>query len=145
MNAAAVQSAIFVPVLVVVALTIIAFLRMAFTRYLAAKAGVPAAFYRTYQGTPGEPEFAVVAARHYGNLFEGPVLFYVGCLVAFDLSAVSHVMLIWAWGYVILRVIQSLIHLTYNNPLHRGPAFTLSFLFLIAMWVNIAIDLFARV
>jgi hypothetical protein len=40
-----------------------------------------------------------------------------------------------AWVYVALRVIHSLIHITYNNVLHRLSAYALSNFVLMAFWV----------
>ncbi|MCE7797989.1 MAPEG family protein [Sphingobium sufflavum] len=134
---------IFVPVLVIVALTFVAFVRMAAARAAAVRAGQDPAYYRAHLGTP-EPEATVAAVRHYGNLFELPVLFYTGCLTAFVLGAVSGWTLLFAWGYVAGRVVQSLVHLTANNPAHRGLGFVVGMFFIIALWVNLALAIFAR-
>lgn len=136
---------IFLPILAVVFLTLVAFVRMAVARARAAKdGGQDADYYRAFQGTP-EPDYAIVAVRHYGNLFELPVLFYMGCLCAYVLGAVSGWALIWAWGYVVARYFQSAVHLTYNNPAHRGIAFVLGCFFVIALWVVVAIAVLGRV
>lgn len=135
--------AIFLPMLAVVALTFVAFIRMAGARGAAIKGGQDPTFYRAYQGTP-EPERAAVAARHYGNLFELPVLFYAGCIAAFALGAVSGWTLLFAWGYVAARLVQSLVHLSYNKPLHRGLAFMTGMVFVMALWIGVALAVFAR-
>lgn len=132
------QLTIFVPMLVVVALTFVAFIRMATGRGAAMKAGQDPKFYRAHQGAP-EPEATVVAVRHYGNMFELPTLFYAACITAYVLNAVGTWALVFAWGYVVCRLAQSAVHLTYNNPAHRGGAFVLSVLFLLALWVNLAL------
>ncbi|QDC39023.1 MULTISPECIES: MAPEG family protein [Sphingobium] len=132
------QAIIFLPVLAVVFITIIAFARLAATRGRAAKARNDVAYYRAFIG-PSEPEYAVVAVRHYANLFEVPVLFYGGCLSAFVLGGVSQWTLVWAWAYVVARAIQSFVHLSYNNPMHRGMPFALGWLFIIALWIDVAI------
>jgi hypothetical protein len=136
------QAAVLVPMLAVALLTFIAFLRMAAARGAAAKS-MDANFYRTYQGG-SEPYAAVVAVRHYGNLMELPTLFYPACVALFALGAVSGWALAWAWGYVAARLLQSAIHLTYNNPGHRGGAFVLGILFMLALWVTLALAVFAR-
>ena len=133
---------IFVPVLVVVALTFVAFVRMAAARGASAKTMDPN-FYRAQQGG-AEPEAAVVAVRHYGNLLELPTVFYAGCLTAFVLGAVSGWTLLWAWGYVAARLVQSAVHLSYNNPAHRGMAFVVGVLFVLALWVTVALAVFAK-
>lgn len=136
------QILIFLPLLVVVALTFVAFLRMATGRAAAVKAGHDPAFYRAHLGAP-EPEVAAAGARHWDNLFELPTLFYAGCLAAFVLGAVGLWTLVFAWGYAAARVLQSAIHMTYNNPSHRGGAFVLGVVFVFALWINVAISIFA--
>ena len=134
---------IFVPMLVVVALTFFAFLRMGAARSRAMKEGKDIAYYRAHLGPP-EPETAVVAVRHYANMFEMPVLFYAACLTAFVLGAVSPWTLGLAWGFVAGRLVQSAVHTTYNNPMHRGMGFILGVLSLLALWVNLALAIAAR-
>lgn len=137
------QAYIFVPMLAVVLLTYIALFRMGGARGKAMKEGMEVDYYRAHQGGQ-EPEYAAAAVRHYGNLFEGPVLFYAACITAFVLSAVGPWTVLFAWGYAILRVVQSTVHLTYNNVMHRGMAFMLGMLFLGALWVNVAMAIFVR-
>ena len=134
---------LFLPVLVVVALTYLAFIRMAGGRAGAMKSGLDPSFYKAHQGGQ-EPEDTVVGVRHYGNLFELPTVFYAACLTAFVLSAVGSWTLIFAWGFAAARVLQSAVHLTYNNPAHRGGAFVLGVVFTLALWVNVALSIFAR-
>ena len=138
------QTVIFLPMLVVAALTFVAFVRMAAARGAAVKAGQDPNFYRAHLGTP-EPEFATAAVRHYGNLFELPTLFYAGCLTAFLLGAVSGWLLVFAWGYVVARLIQSAVHMTYNNPSHRGGGFVLGAVFMAALWIDLAIAICERI
>lgn len=137
------QAAIFLPMLVVVALTFVAFVRMAAARGASAKQVDPD-YFRAFQGKP-EPEATVAAVRHYGNLFELPTLFYAACLTAFVLGAVSGWTLIFAWGYVAARLVQSAIHLTYNNPMHRGGGFIVGVLFMALLWINLALAILERV
>ncbi|MYL97474.1 hypothetical protein GR702_06765 [Novosphingobium sp. FGD1] len=134
---------IFLPMLVVVALTFVAFVRMAAARSGVIKTMEPG-YYRAHIGEP-EPEVARTAVRHYGNLFELPTLFYAACLTAFVVATVTRWTLIFAWAYVAARVVQSLIHVTYNNPAHRGGAFVLSMLFMLALWINVGLAILSRV
>ena len=136
------QVSIFVPVLVVVLITFIAFIRMGAARGKAAKEGQDPNFYRAHLGTP-EPEYATAATRHFNNMFEMPTLFYAGCITAYVLGAVGGWTLVFAWGYVAGRLVQSAVHMTYNNPMHRGIGFTLGVLFMFALWVNLAMAIFA--
>jgi len=136
------QGQIFLPVLVLVALTFVAFLKMAKERGAAVKSGMNADYYRAHLGEP-EPEGARAAARHWDNLFELPTLFYAACITAFVLGAVSVWTLVFAWGFAAARVLQSVVHMTSNAPTVRGIGFSLAFVFAIALWVNVAIRIFA--
>lgn len=136
------QVSIFVPVLVVAALTFVAFLRMGAGRAAAMKTGLDPKFYRAHQGGQ-EPEATAAAVRHYNNLFELPTLFYAACITAFVLGAVGMWTLIFAWGYVAFRLIQSAVHMTYNNPAHRGGAFMVGVLFVVALWINVGMTICA--
>jgi hypothetical protein len=129
---------IFVPMLVIVALTFVAFVRMAAGRGAAVKGGHPAEYYKAHLGAP-EPEATVVGVRHYANMFELPVLFYAACLTAFVTGSVGLWTLVFAWAYAVARLMQSAAHLTSNNPNVRGGAFVLGVLFMLALWVNVGI------
>lgn len=133
---------IFLPMLVIVALTFVGFFRMAVARAAAVKGGQDPEYYRACLGK-SEPEVTVAAVRHYGNLFELPVLFYVGCLTAFVLESVSTWTLAFAWAFVVARLSQSAVHMTYNSPSHRGLCFVLGMLCMIALWVNLAMAILA--
>lgn len=135
---------IFLPVLLVVAVTLIGFVKMAIERAGAVKQGQNPAFYKVYLGDP-EPEKTRAAVRHWDNLFELPTVFYAGCLTAYVLGAVSTTVLVCAWIFAVGRMVQSFVHLTYNSPNHRGGAFTLSFLGLMVMWGALAVQIIAAV
>lgn len=135
---------IFLPVLLVVAVTFAGFVKMAIERAGAVKQGQNPEFYKVYLGDP-EPEKTRAAVRHWDNLFELPTVFYAGCLTAYVLGAVSTTVLVCAWIFAVGRTVQSLVHLTYNSPNHRGGAFTLSFLGLMVMWGALAAHIIAAV
>jgi len=78
------------------------------------------------------------------NLLELPVLFYVACLLIYTTDVTSPTMIAVAWLYVGLRVVHSLIHLSYNDVLHRLAAFAASNLVLVVLWILAAIEVFSR-
>ncbi len=137
------QTAIFLPMLAIVALTFVAFFRLASGRAAAVKAGHDPAFYRAHIGA-SEPEAAAAGARHWDNLFELPTLFYAACLTAFVLGGVTMWTLAFAWAFAALRIAQSAVHMTYNNPAHRGIFFSLGVVAALALWVNVALAIFAK-
>lgn len=90
------------------------------------------------------PRAARLANRNYMNLLELPVLFYVACVIGTMTGAVTTAMVTMAWGYVALRVVHSLIHVTYNHVMHRFAVFAVSNGVLVLMWVLLGLQVFGR-
>lgn len=80
----------------------------------------------------------VRASDNFRNLFELPVLFYPAALVAMFFNITDGLALVLAWGFVIGRVVHSLVHCTYNRVMHRFMAYALSTVFLWALWIRLA-------
>ena len=72
------------------------------------------------------PGYVSLANRNYMNLLELPVLFYVICLMLFVSGKVDQAFLTLAWTYVGLRVLHTLVHVTYNHVYHRLALFVAS-------------------
>ena len=131
------------PIFAGVALTFVAGTQMAITRIRALKSGkMRLSFYRSYRKGE-EPERMAVATRHYSNLFETPVLFYLGCLAAGLLGPAPMFALIAAWLFVAFRVAQSVVHLTSNNVVRRAYCFWASAVMLLTLWISNAVALSA--
>ena len=81
------------------------------------------------------PGHVSIPNRNYMNLLELPMLFYVGGLMYYVAGKVDGVVLAVAWTYVALRAIHSVIHVTYNNVMHRLAVFALSNVVLGVFWV----------
>src|SRR5205085_919106 len=81
------------------------------------------------------PGYVSIPNRNYMNLLEIPTLFYVGSLMFFIAGSVDTLVLTTAWIYVGLRIIHSLIHVTYNNIRHRLIPFAMSNIVLATYWV----------
>jgi hypothetical protein len=77
------------------------------------------------------------AADNFSNQFELPVLFYVAILLALNLMLQDGVLVFLAWLFVAARVTHSLIHLTYNDVMHRFLVYVLGSLALMGMWVRL--------
>jgi len=103
----------------------------------------PVSYFRVFQGSP-EPEFAAKPARHFTNLFEAPTLFYAGCLAAMVAGVTGTVVIALAWGYVAMRYLHAWIHLGSNRVRYRLRAYFASWLFLIAMWIYVAVSVATR-
>lgn len=121
------------PMAAMVALTVMVMMYMLFTRVRGvAGRRVSIGYFRVYQGDC--PEELIKPARNTANLFETPVLFYTFGVLAIVLDQQTPLLLNLAWVYVGLRMIHSLIHLSYNNVNHRLAAFLLSMATLVALW-----------
>lgn len=69
------------------------------------------------------PDDVNAASYNFKNLFEMPVIFYVACTAAFALNQVDGLLMNCAWAFVLLRLIHSLVHCTYNRVMHRFMAY----------------------
>lgn len=135
--------AILYPIFALALWTSLVLLQIPIARFRSAlRCETSAGDYR-YGESAAVPPYVCLPNRNYMNLLEIPVLFYVACLLIYVAGSASPAMLALAWGYVLLRVVHSLIHLSYNNVMHRLAAFALSNLLLIALWVLTALRLFA--
>jgi len=88
------------------------------------------------------PVRVALANRNYMNLLELPVLFYVGCLVGIVTGAATPAVQALAWTYVALRIVHSIVHVTYNRIIHRFTVFALSNAVLIALWALVGLHAF---
>lgn len=91
------------------------------------------------------PERVQLANRNYMNLLELPLLFYVVCILGFAVPTSSTLLLPLAWAYVALRMAHSLVHILYNNVLHRFLVFATSNFVLLALWVVVGRAVFGGV
>ena len=94
-----------------------------------------------YGESANVPGHVSLPNRNYMNLLELPMLFYVVGILLYVTGGASYVAIFVAWLYVVLRVVHSLIHLTYNHVLHRLAAFTLSNAALVVLWVLAGVHL----
>ena len=82
-------------------------------------------------------EIITKTTRCFNNMFEVPMLFYVGCLLYASLGYESAVGIFFAWVFVAMRYVQAFVHLTYNHLIHRMLSFWLAFLSVMVLWLNL--------
>lgn len=128
---------IIYPMFVLVVLTFVIGFGTGISRLVGAKKGhVDRRYFKLLSGfTP--PDYIVKLGRNFSNLLEVPVLFYALGIILLVLDINNSLMLGLAWAFVILRIIHSFIHVTYNNPIHRFLAFLLSSSIVLIMWVEL--------
>ncbi len=130
------QVELIYPMAAMVLLTIIVLHRMVRGRVAAVRSGdVDARYYKTHQGENTEPHKVAQNARHFTNLFENPVLFYVACVVSMATGLGGTPMLVLAWLFVVTRIVHAIIHLTSNRIPRRVVAYGASWTVLAAMWL----------
>jgi hypothetical protein len=127
--------AILYPMFALALLTIIVLSCIPFARFGAAKRGEVNKGDFRYGESPRVPGKVSLPNRNLMNLLELPVLFYVVCIVLYATDTVSAAAVGLAWSFVAARVLHSVIHLTYNNVMHRLAAFTASNFVLVALWI----------
>ncbi len=81
---------------------------------------------------------SAAASNNLKNLFEMPILFYVAVMLAILLLIQDALLVRLAWGFVIMRVIHSAVHCSYNRVMHRFIAYFISCLFLLLLWLRLA-------
>ncbi len=135
------RTQILFPIFAMFFLTGLVLLRLRSMRFAAIRnKEISAEFYRDYPEGQ-EPEALRVVSRHYINLFEMPLLFYVGVILTYVTNQVNYWMIGLAWGYVVLRYLHSLVHLTSNNVPVRFSLYFASTFVLLVLWVSLLIRL----
>ncbi|MDH5287286.1 MAG: MAPEG family protein [Betaproteobacteria bacterium] len=81
------------------------------------------------------------ASDNFRNLFEVPVLFYAGVLVAYAAHLASPAYLAVAWAFVAARIVHSAIQCTTNRVRYRFLAFVTGFWLVAALWALLGWDL----
>ncbi|MBC7420391.1 MAG: MAPEG family protein [Bdellovibrio sp.] len=126
------------PMFALFLLTGVVLVKMFRTRVAAVKSGkLKVGAFKVYDMPM--PEDVLKVSRHFTNLFEAPVLFYVVCLLGMILNVQAIHFLIFAWVYVIARVVHAIIHIGSNKLKYRMPIYGLSWICLVVMWLTIVI------
>ena len=132
---------ILYPVFAMFLLVAVVLLRMRSMRFAAVRRKeVSVGYYRAYQEGE-EPEALRVIARHFANLFEVPVLFYVGAIMTYVTHQVTYWLVGCAWLYVALRYVHSYVHLTSNDVRARFAVYFASGFVLVVMWSTLLVQL----
>lgn len=135
------QSTIIYPLIGMVFLSFIVGMKMLASRIRAVKKeGMNPAFFALNRGAK-QPDYLVRVSQHYENLFELPVLFYVVSLLIFITNKTDQVYLVLAIFFVVIRYIHAVIHITYNNLIHRRNAFLMGALVLFIIWLRFSLQL----
>lgn len=95
-------------------------------------------YFRAMQGQD-VPDIVNRTSRCFSNMFEIPVLFYVAASLFLSLNIHSQTAVVCAWLFVVFRCLQAIVHLTYNNVLHRMMMFWGCVIAMLVMWVTLLV------
>ena len=132
---------ILLPCMALVGWTLCVLLVMPYRRIRAALAKQVTPEDFKYGESANVPPAVRIPNRNFMNLLEVPVLFYVVGLITYVTQHVDQTAVVLAWLYVALRVLHSLIHLSYNHVIHRLAVFGLSNVVVTVLWVRLLVDL----
>lgn len=125
------------PLFALVMLTYLVMLVTVRSRLRSVRSGqVSLQYYSLMQGAE-VPDFITKTSNHFRNLFEVPVLFYVAGVLYIALDLEEPLAVQAAWAFVIARLLHTLVHLSYNNVLHRLIVFGFANISVLVMWISI--------
>src|SRR5437660_9995712 len=125
--------AVLLPLFVQVALTFALMLGMMFLRTSALLRGDTRDADIALR-EPNWPRRPTQFAYAFGNQFELPVLFYVLTILEIMTRHADVLFVAMAWIFVVLRILQALVHVTSNNVRQRGAFYGIGAGVLLCMW-----------
>ncbi len=84
---------------------------------------------------PNWPKHTRQVGNCFANQFELPVLFYVLTILEIVTRHADIVFVVFAWIFVLSRLVHAFIHTTSNRVMYRGNWYGVGALALIAMWI----------
>ena len=128
------QLTLLTPVFVLILWTFSVFLVLAFGRVRHTKNPQDAAHPKDLKGSM--PDWVERAGDNYNHLFEQPIAFYVVTLATALINSIDPLIIQLAWVFVILRIIHSLVQLTFNLVLLRFTIFVVGWFIIAYMAIS---------
>jgi len=130
-------AALIYPTVVLILLTFMVSIALVSYRfYLVRTAQVHPGYFKLNRG--GKPPKRHDALHdNYNNLFQVPILYYTAVALAIATQHINETLVIAAWAFVCLRIIHTLVHVMYNNVLHRLAVFFLAYVAVGVMWIHL--------
>ena len=127
---------IIYPVFSLVILTFIMLAATGITRLISVRRRQVHPRYYVLMSGDTPPDYVQKVGRNMANLLEVPVLFYLLAVLVVVFEINNQLLVDLAWLYVALRLVHSIIHISYNNVPHRFIVFVLSVVTLMIMWLQ---------
>jgi len=138
------SSYIFWPVLAQFLLTLIVFTILGVRKARAVKAGEVNRKQAALNNREW-PDHVVKVSNNIANQFEFPVLFYVLCMVLYNINAVGMVVIVLAWLFTLSRFAHAYVHIGSNYVPMRMRLFLVGCLVLLVMLMLVAWELAADI
>jgi hypothetical protein len=127
---------IIYPVFCLVMLTFFMMAATGITRFISVRRRQVHPRYYVLMSGDTPPDYVQKVGRNMANLLEVPVLFYLLAVLVILFEINNQLLVDLAWLYVALRLVHSIIHISYNNVPHRFIVFVLSVVTLMIMWLQ---------
>jgi hypothetical protein len=128
------------PMFAMVLLTFTVMILMGVARINSVRTGkIKVSYFKTMSGD--SPEYLLKLSRHFSNLFEVPVLFYTAGVLSVALNIEHALLPVFAWLFVLFRLIHAVIQLTYNKVIHRMLAFFAGSVCVLIIWFILIINI----
>jgi len=96
---------------------------------------VSADFYGLFEGEP-RPPLEARLSRHYQNLLELPILYYVAGVVIYTSGLADSTFVALFWLFLPIRLVHAVIHISYNRVIHRAAAFGAGVVVVSVIWIR---------
>lgn len=123
---------VFLPVVIQILLTIVLYAHLALSRAKASQQGLVNEARRALYDDAW-PDSVVQVSNAVRNQFEAPVLFYVLIILLWLTNGVNVYAHIFAWVFVLSRIVHAYIHVNSNDVPRRRKVFVLGGANLIAL------------
>jgi len=119
---------IFIPFFGMMILTLSVWLYLYYLRlsYLIREKINPQSIATTREMNNIVPEKINWPSENLNNLFELPILFYAVCIYLYVTQQVDDIYLALAYGFLLFRIMHSVVHCKYNKVIHRFYIYILS-------------------
>ena len=121
-------------------LTLFIYLKNRLDAKKAYKSGaVEGKYFKTYNGNA--PYYLETSRQTLKNQFELPIIFYFLIILLYVNETITIYELILSWAFSISRYLHCYIRLTSNHVPHRAKIFTLGYIILIILSIDVLIHL----
>ncbi len=103
--------------------------------------GLDPRYFKLYGKDTKLPDYLIKVTQHSQNLMELPVLFYTALILIVVLNFNDTFYVLLSWAFFMARIVHTYIHTTSNRLIWRKNVFIVSRVFLIIIWIRIAIDI----